>query len=120
MPRERRCLLHSGDCCFRRWRDVEATATLALSACEDSACEEKTLQISLPHPPGHPGQPKLAGTSIFPKEFPESLTQGNSLHGRYHRLSFRIRTFRITLKLHWAGGWLRRVWDWEAPGAAQI
>ena len=42
----------------------------------------------------------------------------SSLHSRYHRFSSWLRTFRITLKLHWGGGWLRRAW-W-GPGAAQI
>ena len=42
----------------------------------------------------------------------------SSLHSRYHRFSSWLRTFRITLKLHWGGGWLKMAW--EAPGAAQI
>ena len=33
-------------------------------------------------------------------------------------LATALRTFRITLKLHWAGGWLRSVW--RGSGAAQI
>ena len=42
----------------------------------------------------------------------------SSLYGRYHRFSSWLRTFRITLKLHWAGGWLGRVR--RGSGAAQI
>ena len=42
----------------------------------------------------------------------------SSLHSRYHRFSSWLRTFRITLKLHWAGWWRRRVW--RGPEAAQI
>ena len=42
----------------------------------------------------------------------------SSLHGHYHRFSSWLRTFRITLKHHWAGRWLRSVW--RGPGAAQI
>ena len=42
----------------------------------------------------------------------------SSLHSRYHRFSSWLRTFRITLKLHWAGGWLGRVR--RGSGAAQI